>query len=86
MAYAALGISRLNGSKIAELEARLKTIELKTDELLAGYEEEKSRARGRSISAGKWRAKASRLQAELDRLASQISESRARTSSVVTLA
>jgi hypothetical protein len=75
MAYAALGVSNLNAQKILELDGRLKDLEAQIVTLIAEYEAEKSLARGKAISAGKWRAKAKRLKDDLDRLSSQIGTS-----------
>jgi hypothetical protein len=72
MAYAALGVSNLNSQKIAELEGRLRDVETQVENLLDEYEEEKRRARGKAIAAGKWHAKANRLKDDLDRLSSNL--------------
>jgi hypothetical protein len=72
MAYAALGVSKINAEKIAELDARLKDIEAQVESLLVDYEDEKRRARGRAIAAGIWRAKAERLKADLDQISAQM--------------
>lgn len=72
MAHVALNVSRLNAGKIAEIERRLQCLEAQVDSLLADYEEEKRRARGRAISAGIWRARAEGLKAELDQVSARL--------------